>query len=155
VSLKYSAFAVDTINKLLSKTGWQIPAPSLQHLAPVGISFFVLQSTAYLIDVYRNDVEPAGAYLDHLAFMSFFPTLVSGPILRARQFFPRLCGKLNLSSEAGSRALFLIAIGLVKKIAIADYLSANFVDRVFDFPDRFSSLEVLTAIYAYALQIYA
>src|SRR5207247_7833326 len=78
----------------------------------------------------------------------------AGPILRARQILPQFRGKISLDAETGGQALFLIAIGLIKKIAIADYLSANFVDRVFDFPERFSSLEVLSAIYGYALQIY-
>jgi alginate O-acetyltransferase complex protein AlgI len=108
-----------------------------------------------VIDVYRKDTEPAGSYADYLAFVSFFPTIVAGPILRAKQLLPQLRARLMLDSTTGGQALFLIAIGLIKKIAIADYLSANLVERVFDFPERFSSLEVLAAVYGYALQIYA
>jgi D-alanyl-lipoteichoic acid acyltransferase DltB (MBOAT superfamily) len=108
-----------------------------------------------VVDVYRRDTEPAQSYLEYLSFVSFFPTIVAGPILRARQLLPQLRGRLTLDAETGGQALFLIAIGLVKKIAIADYLSANFVDRVFDFPERFSALEVMVAVYGYALQIYA
>jgi D-alanyl-lipoteichoic acid acyltransferase DltB (MBOAT superfamily) len=108
-----------------------------------------------VVDVYRGDAEPAISYLDYLAFVSFFPTIVAGPILRARDLLPQLRSRIRLDADCGGRALFLIAIGLIKKIAIADYLSANLVDRVFDFPERFSSLEALAAVYAYALQIYA
>src|SRR2546427_4673271 len=115
----------------------------------------MFQSLAYVIDVYRKDTEAARSYADYLAFVSFFPTLVAGPILRAKQLLPQLRSRVTLNAETGGQALFLIAIGLVKKIAIADYLSANLVERVFDFPERFSSLEVLAAVYGYALQIYA
>src|SRR5207248_4952906 len=83
------------------------------------------------------------------------PTIVAGPILRAKQILPQLRSRVTLDTVVGGQALFLIMIGLIKKFAIADYLSANFVDRVFDFPERFSSLEVLAAVYGYALQIYA
>jgi D-alanyl-lipoteichoic acid acyltransferase DltB (MBOAT superfamily) len=124
-------------------------------VAPIGISFFVFQSLAYVIDVYRKDTEPARSYADYLAFVSFFPTIVAGPILRAKHLLPQLRAQLMLDSATGGQALFLIAIGLIKKIAIADYLSANLVERVFDFPERFSSLEVLAGIYGYGLQIYA
>src|SRR6185369_12096419 len=82
-------------------------------------------------------------------------TIIAGPILRAKQLLPQLRESKILTAEVGGQALFLIAIGLIKKMAIADYLATNFVDRVFDFPERFSSLEVLAAIYGYTLQIYA
>src|SRR6185503_14754197 len=114
----------------------------LNIVAPIGISFFIFQSLAYVIDVYRKDTKPARSYADYLCFVSFFPTIVAGPILRAGQLLPQLRSRLALDSAMGGQALFLIAIGLIKKIAIADYLSANLVDRVFDFPERFSSLEV-------------
>ena len=99
--------------------------------------------------------EPARNYFEYLSFISFFPTLIAGPILRAKQLLPQLRESKILTAEIGGQALFLIAIGLIKKMAIADYLATSFVDRVFDFPERFSSLEVLAAIYGYALQIYA
>lgn len=126
----------------------------LNVLVPLGLSFFVFQSLAYVIDVYRKTTEPARHWLEYVAFVSFFPSLVAGPINRAKQLLPQFRHSQPLSAEQGSQALFLIAIGLIKKIAIADYLRANFVDRVFDFPERFSSLEVLAAIYGYAMQIY-
>lgn len=152
---KYADFFLASANAGFSAFGIPFSLATLSLLAPIGISFFIFQSVALVIDVYRKDAEPAPSYLEHLAFVSFFPTIIAGPILRGRQLLPQLSGPRTLDAAAGGQALFLIAIGLIKKIAIADYLSANLVDRVFDFPERFSSLEALTAVYGYALQIYA
>jgi D-alanyl-lipoteichoic acid acyltransferase DltB (MBOAT superfamily) len=152
---KYANFFVDSVNGGLSIFGQTFSLKHLNILAPIGISFFIFQSVAYVVDVYRKDTEPARNYFEYLSFISFFPTIIAGPILRAKQLLPQLRESKVLTAEIGGQALFLIAIGLIKKMAIADYLATNFVDRVFDFPDRFSSLEVLAAIYGYALQIYA
>ncbi|MEW6209007.1 MAG: MBOAT family O-acyltransferase [Acidobacteriota bacterium] len=154
VFFKYADFFLENLAGGLSFFGVTIPVGPLNLIVPIGISFFIFQSLAYVIDVYRRDAEPARSYIDYLAFISFFPTIIAGPILRAKQLLPQLRSRLTLTPEAGGQALFLIATGLIKKIAIADYLSANLVDRVFDFPERFSSLEVLAAVYGYALQIY-
>jgi alginate O-acetyltransferase complex protein AlgI len=151
---KYANFFLASSAQAATWFGWQLHAPRLSLLVPLGLSFFIFQSIAFVVDVYRRDAEPAESYLEHLAYIAFFPTLVAGPILRARQLVPQLRGQLSLTAEQGGQALFLIALGLIKKIAIADYLSANLVERVFDFPERFSSLEVLAAVYGYALQIY-
>jgi D-alanyl-lipoteichoic acid acyltransferase DltB (MBOAT superfamily) len=152
---KYADFCIESGADLLAMVGVTLPISTLKIAAPIGISFFIFQSMAYVVDVYRKDAPPAKTFLDYLAFVSFFPTIVAGPILRAKQLLPKIRQGFNLDPATGGRALFLIAAGLIKKIAIADYLSANLVDRVFDFPERFSSLEVLAAVYAYALQIYA
>ena len=152
---KYTGFFIEAGAGALSMLGVTLPPAAFEIVAPAGISFFIFQSTAYVIDVYRRDTEPAENYLDYLAFLSFFPTIVAGPILRARHLLPHLRRAVDLDASSGGGALFLIAIGLIKKIAIADYLSANLVDRVFDFPERFSSVEVLWGIYGYAVQIYA
>jgi len=152
---KYANFFVESASSGLSLFGYNIPLKHLNIIAPIGISFFIFQSIAYVVDVYRKDTEPAQSYFEYLSFISFFPTIIAGPILRAKQLLPQLRESKILTAEVGGQALFLIAIGLIKKMAVADYLATNFVDRVFDFPERFSSLEVLTAIYGYALQIYA
>ncbi|HKP12143.1 MAG TPA: MBOAT family O-acyltransferase [Blastocatellia bacterium] len=152
---KYANFFLESAAGAAQAVGLHATAPHLDIVAPLGISFFVFQSLAYVIDVYRKDGEPAKRYLDYLAFVAFFPTMLAGPILRARDLLQRLRERVTLDNAAGAQALFLIAVGLTKKIAIADYLSANLVERVFDFPERFSSLEVLAAVYGYALQIYA
>jgi len=152
---KYAGFFIQSAFGGLTAVGLAIPDVRLSIVAPLGISFFIFQSVAYVIDVYRKDTQPAESYFEYLSFVSFFPTIVAGPILRAKQLLPQLRVRLMLDSTTGGQALFLIAIGLIKKIAIADYLSANLIERVFDFPERFSSLEVLAAVYGYALQIYA
>lgn len=152
---KYANFFLDSSSSVVSLLGGKLTLPHWQLLVPLGLSFFIFQSLSYVIDVYRRTIEPTSKYWQYLTFVSFFPTIVAGPITRAKQLLPQLQTSTLLTSEQGSQALFLIAIGLIKKIAIADYLRANFVDRVFDFPERFSSLEVLAAIYGYAIQIYA
>jgi alginate O-acetyltransferase complex protein AlgI len=152
---KYANFFIDSAASAAAAVHISTPAPHLDIIAPLGISFFIFQSLAYVLDVYRKDSQPANSYADYFAFVTFFPTIIAGPILRGRDLLDRLRERVTLDNAMGAEALFLIAIGLTKKIAIADYLSANLVERVFDFPERFSSLEVLAAVYGYALQIYA
>lgn len=121
---------------------------------PVGISFFTFQSLSYTIDVYRRQISPLANPLDYFFYVSFFPQLVAGPIVRARDFIPQIRRPLNVSSSMMGEAVVLIAGGLIKKAVISDYISINFVDRVFDNPLLYSGIENLTAVYAYALQIY-
>ncbi|MFI3285770.1 MAG: MBOAT family O-acyltransferase [Rikenellaceae bacterium] len=121
---------------------------------PVGISFFVFQSMSYTIDIYRSKIEPLKRFSDYLFYLSFFPQLVAGPIVRAKDFIPQIRKPLFVSREMLARSIFLIATGLFKKAVISDYISLNFVDRVFDEPLLYSGAEALMAIYGYALQIY-
>ncbi|MFI3319386.1 MAG: MBOAT family protein [Rikenellaceae bacterium] len=121
---------------------------------PVGISFFVFQSLSYTIDIYRGNIKPLDRWIDYLFYLSFFPQLVAGPIVRAKDFIPQIRKPLYVSKEMFSGAIFLIATGLFKKAIISDYISLNFVDRVFDEPLLYSGFEALMAIYGYALQIY-
>lgn len=121
---------------------------------PVGISFFTFQSLSYTIDIYRKDIEPLKNLLDYAFYVSFFPQLVAGPIVRARDFIPQIRKPLFVSQEMFGRALFLIAGGLFKKAIVSDYISINFVDRIFDNPLLYSGLENLLGVYGYAMQIY-
>ena len=123
-------------------------------LPPVGISFFTFESMSYVIDVYRRELEPHASYPRYLLFVAFFPHLVAGPIVRPRDLLPQLERAPSLSREAGGEALFLIAFGLIKKVVLSDQLALNLVDRVFERPENFSSLEVLAGVYGYAAQIY-
>jgi D-alanyl-lipoteichoic acid acyltransferase DltB (MBOAT superfamily) len=104
--------------------------------------------------VYRGDIEPHPSYLEYLTFVAFFPHLVAGPIVRPRDLLPQIAAPARFLPEAGSEGLFLIAVGLVKKVAIGDYLAINLVDRVFDAPAQYSALECYAAVVGYALQIY-
>jgi len=121
---------------------------------PVGISFFTFQSLSYTIDVYRGQVKPVDRWTDYLFFVSFFPGLVAGPIVRARYFLPQMYKKPVLLFNHMGEALYLIICGLFKKCIISDYISINFVDRIFDTPSLYTGVENLMGIYGYALQIY-
>ena len=121
---------------------------------PVGISFFTFQSLSYTIDIYRGEIKPLHNLLDYAFYVSFFPQLVAGPIVRAKDFIPQIRKKPVVTDKMIGTALFLIAGGLFKKAVISDYISINFVDRVFDSPTLFSGVENLLATYGYALQIY-
>jgi D-alanyl-lipoteichoic acid acyltransferase DltB (MBOAT superfamily) len=123
-------------------------------LPPVGISFFTFESMSYVIDVYRRELQPHKSYLRYLLFVAFFPHLVAGPIVRPRDLLPQLERRPSLTRSMGGEALFLVAVGLVKKLVISDQLAQNLVDRVFERPENFSALEVLAGVYGYAVQIY-
>lgn len=122
---------------------------------PIGISFFTFQSMSYTIDIYRRQLIPLEKWIDYLFYLSFFPQLVAGPIVRARDFTPQITRNPMIVSRAEiGQGLFLIICGLLKKGVISNYISLNFVDRVFDLPLLYTGLENLMAIYGYALQIY-
>ncbi len=121
---------------------------------PVGISFFTFQTISYTLDVYRGKTGPVRNILDFGFYVSFFPQLVAGPIVRASEFVPQLYSSFRLTKREWGHALFLILSGLIKKIIISDVISVNYVDRVFDTPLLYSGFENLMAIYGYGLQIY-
>ncbi len=121
---------------------------------PVGVSFFTFQSLSYTLDIYRGNLKPVDNILDYAFFVSFFPQLVAGPIVRASDFLPQIYKPTIVTADMFGRGIFLIGCGLFKKAVISDYISTNFVDRVFDAPSLYSGLENLFAVYGYALQIY-
>ena len=121
---------------------------------PISLSFYAFQSLTYTIDLYRRDIPGTRSLLAHLAAVSFFPTILAGPITRVSSLIDQFEKPKKLDPADGSRALFLIGMGLVKKLMIADYLASNLVNRVFDFPNLYTGGEVLVAVYAYAFQIY-
>jgi Predicted membrane protein involved in D-alanine export len=123
-------------------------------ILPVGISFFTFQALSYTIDLYRNKTLPVHNIIDFGFYKSFFPQLVAGPIVRAAEFIPQIYTKYSLNSREMGHALFLILNGLMKKMLISDFISINFVDRVFDNPLNYSGFENLMAAYGYTLQIY-
>jgi alginate O-acetyltransferase complex protein AlgI len=129
-------------------------APSSSVALPLTLSFYVFQALTYTIDLYRGDAKGTKSYLAHLAAVSFFPTILAGPITRVSSLVDQFEKRKPLDPADGGRALFLIAMGLMKKLLIADYLSSNLVNRVFDFPTLYTGAETLIAVYAYALQIY-
>ena len=122
---------------------------------PVGISFYIFQVISYTSDVYRRRIQPVKNILDFGFYVSFFPQLVAGPIVRAEEFIPQLYKPFRLSRRAFGIAVFWIINGLAKKIIMSDYLAVNLIDRVFDNPLLFSGFENLFALFAYSLQVYA
>jgi len=149
-SFKYMPFFLENYSRWSGRG-----APEWHWIFPLGISFYAFQSLTYTIDVYRRDAKATSSYLAYLASVSFFPTTLAGPITRVATLIPQFEKKdKTLSSADGGKALFLIALGLTKKLLIADYLADNLVNRVFDFPKLYTATETLVAVYAYALQLY-
>ncbi|MDR2472672.1 MAG: MBOAT family protein [Tannerella sp.] len=159
---KYTNFMYQTLIGFWHLLGGALNEPLLQGLVfepfdiflPVGISFFTFQSLSYTIDVYRGRIQPVGKFTDYLFFVSFFPGLVAGPIVRAKDFIPQMFSKTTLTYNRLGEALYLIICGLFKKCIISDYISINFVDRIFDAPALYTGIENLFGVYGYALQIY-
>lgn len=167
IYFKYTYFFIDIINNV-----WGLEIEAKDYLSlfanntfgtwfsidkiilPVGISFFTFQSISYLVDVYKERVSSKTSFLDFAFYISFFPQLVAGPIVRADVFLPQLKKPYSLTKEDFNIAFFFILNGLIKKIFVSDYISINFVDRVFSSPDTFTGLENLLATYGYTLQIY-
>jgi D-alanyl-lipoteichoic acid acyltransferase DltB (MBOAT superfamily) len=132
----------------------QLTYTPLDLFLPIGISFFTFQSLSYTIDIYRGVVQPVKRWIDYLFFVSFFPGLVAGPIVRAKDFIPQIYRKPILLYNHLGESIYLIICGLFKKCVISDYISVNFVDRIFDAPSLYTGIENLLGIYGYALQIY-
>ena len=148
---KYTNFFIGLLNDV-SGRDWL----DFQNIfLPVGISFFTFQSISYIIDLYKRRIDPADQWIDYLFYLSFFPQLVAGPIVKARDFMPQIRQKpIVVTREMFGMGIFLIISGLFKKAIISDYISLNFVDRIFDNPLLYSGFENLMGVYGYALQIY-
>ena len=166
---KYSYLTIDFINQIL---GTEIKVVDIfaeignaitgeerfearKIILPVGISFFTFQNISYIVEVYRGSVRPIGNILNYGFFVSFFPSLMSGPIIRAKEFIPQIYRPYFLSHRQFGIAIFWILNGLIKKIILSDYLAVNFVDRVFENPTMYSGFENLMGLFGYSLQIYA
>lgn len=146
---KYTDFFIRLINDFSSQ---QINPLNL--ILPIGISFYTFENISYTIDVYRGHFKPLNTFMEYLFFLSFFPKLVMGPIVRAADFIPQINQNSPLSSENLSKGFYLIASGLFKKVAISDVIQVNLVQYVFDDPARYTGFECLLAVYGYALIIY-
>jgi len=151
---KYYDFFVSSTDNLLSVVGLTFPLGLRTIVLPVGVSFYTFMAISYIVDTYRGDFVPVT--LEKFAtYLSFFPHLVAGPIVRPSELIPQFDAPRDPRAVDTSRAFYLIATGLFKKVVIANYLAGAIVDDVFGAPGQHSSLELLVAIYAYAVQIYA
>jgi D-alanyl-lipoteichoic acid acyltransferase DltB (MBOAT superfamily) len=151
---KYYGFFVDSFADATGAVGLDITPPLLQIGLPIAISFFTFHALSYVIDIGRGELEPMR--LDEVAlYMSFFPHLVAGPIVRASEFKPEMRRRADPRSIPTGEAFRLIAFGLFKKVVVSSYLAGEIVDPVFGAPGAHSSLELLVGVYGYAIQIYA
>ena len=126
----------------------------LDIILPAGISFFTFRSISYIVDIYRREIEPCTDFLAYTFYLTFFPPLLAGPVVRAKDMLPQVKLNPEASRAMVGEGLFLIIIGLVKKVIVADYISQNFVDRIFDNPSLYSGFENLMGMYGFAIQLY-
>jgi alginate O-acetyltransferase complex protein AlgI len=150
---KYYGFFADEIGGFLDGIGLGLAPPLLTLALPIGLSFITFQAISYTVDVKRGLLKP-GSTLDVAIYLSFFPHVVAGPIVRAREFLPQLRTPRDPRNVAVGAGVVLIVIGLVKKVALADLLAREIVDPVFGVPQAYAAPDVALAAYAYAAQIY-
>ncbi|MBN1631017.1 MAG: MBOAT family protein [Thermoleophilia bacterium] len=144
---KYYGFLAFNLARLFGN-----PVGLLQLAIPIGISFTTFRAISHLVDTYRGEVDRP-PFLDFAVYMSFFPYMAAGPIVRSRELLPQFRRRTELRVDS-ARAFYLIGVGLVKKVVIADFVARAIVDPVFAVPGQYSSLQVVIAIHAYAVQIY-
>ena len=155
---KYAAFLADSVRAVVAALGVDVGSPTTPWLVsnvllPAGISFYIFQSLSYTIDVYRREIEPAESALDFFLFVSFFPQLVAGPIVRARQLLPAFASAPRVRLRDWEEGAALIILGLFQKMVMADNL-APLADLVFERAGNFSTLATWLGVYAFAFQIY-
>ena len=148
VFFKYTNFVLWNVDALLGRN-----FHPLDIVLPVGISFYTFRTVSYVVDVYKRHIAPVDDYLDYLFFLSFFPALVAGPIVRADHFIPQMRKPHTATAQEIYGGLWLIMIGLVKKCVIADYL-AQYCNLIFDNPGSYGGIESLMAMLGYTAQIY-
>ncbi|HEY6056367.1 MAG TPA: MBOAT family protein [Gaiellaceae bacterium] len=151
---KYAGFLVSSADNVLSRIGVAGAQSVVNVTLPVGISFYTFMAISYVVDVYRGTLQPA-PFGRFAVYLSFFPHLVAGPIVRGSELLPQLEEPRDPRRVDTTRAFFLIVSGLFLKVVIANHLATHLVDDVFAAPDRHSSLEVLIGVYGYAVQIFA
>ena len=166
---KYAYFFVDVINQIfgtqfavenvVARFANEVVGENIfsvdRIILPIGISFYTFQILSYTCDVYKGLIKPVRNFLDFGFYVSFFPQLVAGPIVKASDFIPQLYRRFFLSRRMFGIAVFWIINGLMKKIILSNYLAVNFIDRVFTNPHLFSGFENLSALFLYSLQVYA
>ncbi|MFK7898510.1 MAG: MBOAT family protein [Myxococcota bacterium] len=151
---KYFNFFVSSLAEGATFLGLDWSIARYEILLPVGISFYTFQTLSYTLDLYRREIPVERSLLRFAVFVSFFPQLVAGPIVRAKDFLPQLQGEPGVSDDRVGRGFALVFRGLIKKVMIADLLAGLAVDSVFANPSLFSTWDLLIALYGYTFQIY-
>lgn len=146
---KYINLIIDSINQFATNK-----IDFIRTFLPLGISFYTFELISYVVDVYHRKVKPVKRFIDFSFYVSFFPHLVAGPIVRPLDLIPQMYSKILVTKQKIGSAVYYICMGLFKKAIISDYISSNFVDRIFDNPTLYSGTENLLGAYGYTLQIY-
>lgn len=146
---KYFGLLLDTVQRIFS-----MPLDPIALLLPAGISFFTFRSISYIVDIYRGQLDATRSLLDYLFYLTFFPPLLAGPVVRAKDMLPQIESNPVASRDMTSEGIWLIITGIIKKMVIADFISGNFVDRVFDNPALYSGFENLMATFGFTVQLY-
>lgn len=149
ICFKYFNLLLSTISDLVN-TSFE----PLNIILPAGISFITFRSMSYIIDIYRNDIVPERNIINYIFFLSFFPPLLAGPVVRAKDMLPQIRANQPATKQMIGEGFFLIMCGLIKKVVIADYIGVNFIDRIFDNPALYSGFENIIGVIGYSLQIY-
>jgi D-alanyl-lipoteichoic acid acyltransferase DltB (MBOAT superfamily) len=123
-------------------------------LLPAGVSFFTFQSISYVVDIKRKEIEPVKNIFDYGFYVTFFPHVIMGPIVRARDFIPQIYQPFSLNKDQFSSSVILIVKGLIKKIILADYIAVHFIDKIVDSPEAYPGFVSVLAMWGYSLQIY-
>lgn len=152
---KYTDFFVSTAADIARAVGMGFVEPHLHTILPLGISFYTFQSLSYTIDVWRGRLTPEPSFRKFALFVTFFPQLVAGPIVRASELLPQLHHRPKLDALRVEEGLFRIVKGLVKKVVLGDWIAGHFTDAVFATPGNYTSAELLLALYAFTVQLYA
>ncbi|MCC6700163.1 MAG: MBOAT family protein [Fluviicola sp.] len=164
---KYAYFFTDSYNKMFG-TDYQILNKfavwgngffgdgtfETTILLPAGVSFFTFQSISYVVDIYRKEIKPVKNFWDYAFYVTYFPHVIMGPIVRARDFIPQIYQPFQLNKKVFSESVFLIVKGLFKKIILADFIAVHFIDKVVDAPDAYPGFVAVLAMWGYSLQIY-
>lgn len=164
---KYTYFFTDSFNTMFGTDfvptnmfaefgNWMLGEPSFvtDIMLPVGVSFFTFQSISYVVDIYREEIKPVHNFFDYTFFVTFFPQLVAGPIVRARDFIPQIRQPFSLAKDDYSAAIIQIVTGLLKKVVLADYIAVHFIDKIADAPEAYPGFVSVLAMWGYTLQIY-
>jgi alginate O-acetyltransferase complex protein AlgI len=152
---KYSNFFLDSLQDLATAAGWHLSVPTLQIILPVGISFYTFQTLSYSLDIYLGRLKPTRSIIEFGAFVAFFPQLVAGPIVRAREFLFQLEERRPFDPAQFERGAIRFLTGFFKKAVIADNLAILVVDPVFAAPGNYGTGTLWLAALAYTVQIYA
>ncbi len=151
---KYFNFFLDNLSSVAALLGMASHINILQILLPVGISFYTFQALSYTIDIYRRELEPVNALADFALFVSFFPQLVAGPIVRASYFLPQLTQMQRATAVDQRDGVLLIIRGLIKKVLLADVLALHLVDPAFANYQQQSSWFLILGLIGYSFQVY-